>query len=615
MTYSAINIFFKRASWTTSIFVIVFSFWGLGTFSCKHYTKKNFRHEHEKKILVNKPIKDLALFPINAPRFRLSELENRKAIVFFMRDRNCRLSEKYGHFISQLEKKYLKKGILFVYNYVGRTNPKENSKRDLKKFHFKGPYLIDSRQTVSNSLSAQTTGEVFILTPKSRHIIYQGKINLPKPDSPLKNHFVSHIFEELLSGKKVIPRKILPAPGNQIVRPIIKSKVFWHDVSPIIQKKCTSCHNPSGSGPIDYLSYEDITGRKAMFKYVIENDLMPPWAAHSHITSFKNDISLTVYEKALLMKWLNTGLKRKIRKNVFPKIVTEKKNQQIIKYPDYVIKLPKQSKISATGFMPYQKFTVKTHFPEEKWIKEVEFILKPKVLHHVLFEICDSNNSYNSLTCRSGSSLRNVRNETIFSPLFVWAPGVKKYRHLPENTGIRIPKNAEIKVEMHYEPIGKEVIDDMTEIRFVFYKHPPKNQYAALVIRNKALKIPPEVSNYKNETVYNLKESVLLTAVSSHMHLRGKASSIVIIEPNGSNKVILNLDPYNFNFQRPYIFKEPVKVLKDSKIKCINWFDNSSRNLVNPNFKQTVLWGLKTTDEMSECWLSVTLPVSPNANF
>ena len=45
--------------------------------------------------------------------------------------------------------------------------------------------------------------------------------------------------------------------------------------------------------------------------------------------------------------------------------------------------------ISAEGFNGYKIFVIQTNFKEDKWIKSVQFHLKPKVIHHMWFFIMD----------------------------------------------------------------------------------------------------------------------------------------------------------------------------------------------------------------------------------
>ena len=546
-------------------------------------------------------IKDLKFFPINGLRFRISELNGFKAIAVFMRDGDCPLSERYGSYIADLEAEYSKKGIKFIYNYVGKTAPIRNAKKDLTKFGFRGPYFIDSKQTIIRALSAQTAGEVFILNAE-RKIIYKG----PVVDLSVKpnNHYVSDILKTALSAERIVPKEISVKKSSNCVisRPVIKKRVFWSDVAPVIQKKCTSCHNPSGSGPIDYLSYEDVAGRKAMFRYVIENDLMPPASPHSYSASFRDEISLTSDEKSLLIKWLNTGskIKKKSARNL-----QSPSSETGIHNPDYSITFP-EIKIPAEGAVPVKRFIMKTRFPTDKYIKELEFITKPKVLHHITLNICEKKKGFNNCADRPGAGKYMIAGSS-----FGWAPGAEKHEVLPDDTGIKIPKNAEIILYLHYEPVGREIIDGLTEIRFLFHKHPPSNQLAVLKLYDTSLKIPPEMSNYKSSLFYRVKNSPLtLMAVIPHMHLRGKASSALFTEPSGKINIFFNLDPWNFKSQMKYLFENPVVIPKNSTLQCINWFDNSSDNIINPNPKKTVSYGFREQDEMSMCIFYIVLPVS-----
>ena len=360
--------------------------------SCVHYMKQHKNHhdhsstyQQESPSFLNQVIRDISLFPINSERVRLSELENKKAIVFFMREKDCPISEKYGPRIARLERQYSKKGIQFIYNYVGQVKSKESAMSDLKKFGFKELYLIDSKQTIIHALSAKTTGDVFILTSQ-RKVIYKGPLDdqyhLLKSAVKPKNNYVVDILDNILSEKNIVPKEI-PASGCIITRPVIK-KVFWHDVAPIIQKKCTICHNPTGSGPMNYLNYKDVAGRQSMFKYVIENDLMPPWYVDPNTGPWKNDLSLTPKEKAMLLKWVNDGSPKKKWKKIKSLEIPKKK---FIKEPDYVIKLKDPIKIPKTGIIPYKEFIITTDFKEDKWIKSYEFILKPKIIHHAFVTI------------------------------------------------------------------------------------------------------------------------------------------------------------------------------------------------------------------------------------
>ena len=97
------------------------------------------------------------------------------------------------------------------------------------------------------------------------------------------------------------------------------------------------------------------------------------------------------------------------------------------------------------------------------------------------------------------------------------------------------------------------------------------------------------------------------------MHLRGKASSIFVIDPKGARKRIFGVDPYIKTFERSYMLKHPLIIYKNSIVECVNWFDNSKDNPLNPNPNKEVNFGLFTEDEMSECYLSWKVPLDSNS--
>ena len=111
---------------------------------------------------------------------------------------------------------------------MGQVRTERSAKEDLERFGFKDSYVIDSRQTTVNALGAETTGDVFILTPE-RKVIYRGPIDdqyhLLKTAPKVKNHYVSDRLSALVSGQEIAPKE-LPAPGCIISRPITKKSLF-----------------------------------------------------------------------------------------------------------------------------------------------------------------------------------------------------------------------------------------------------------------------------------------------------------------------------------------------------------------------------------------------------
>ena len=590
-------------------FSIVFSL----SLSCVHYLKKTDSLAPEKTSL--KIIRDLSFFPMNGERFRLSELEKKvKAVVIFMRERNCPISEKYGSRIAHLEKQYSKKGIKFIYNYVGQVKRDESAIDDLKRFGFKEPYVIDSKQIVLTALNAKTTGDVFILSPE-RKIVYRGPVDdqyhLLRSALRAKNNYVSDILDAIVSGKNIEPKE-LPAPGCIINRPVIKKKLFWSDVAPIIQKKCTICHNPSSSGFINYINYKDVSKRKAMFKYVVENDLMPPWSVDPNTGPWENDLSLTPKEKAMLLKWVDDGCLKK-KKQIEPLWA---KSALKSTEESYIIRLPEKVEIPAEGFNEYKHYVIRTNFKEDKWIKRVDFFLKPKVMHHAFLVFMDEKTSSHNPEDVLDMGFHNIfqNAESIFGASATQMDKKAGFFH-SEEIGYKLPRSSIAFLQVHYESIGQKVIDEKTHFRIHFHKKKPKYKSVAITLSADTINIPPQKSNIKISQSLKVQRDMNLLAVRSHMHLRGKASSIYVVYPNGEKERIFGIDPYFSIFERKYEMKKPLVLVKGSILKCIIWYDNSSKNVVNPDPTQYVTKGPYLKDEMGNCYFSIIFPVDTEAKF
>ena len=557
--------------------------------------------------VLNKKIRDITFWPLNSLSFRLSELKEKKGFVLVMREKDCPISEKYGGRLKEMEEEYSKKGIQFIYVYVGQVRPHEMARADLKNFGFKSPYVVDLKQRIINILSAETTGDVFVLTPE-RKVIYRGPLDdqyyVLKKRIKAKKHYVRDVLGGLLKGKELKPRE-LPAPGCIISRPVLPEVVFWKDVSLIIRNKCTSCHNPKSIGPMDFMRYEDVAGRGRMFEYVVKNDLMPPWHVADNLeTKFKGDLSLGVKEKAMLLKWARQGFKK--GKDFKDEALWEREKEREKIQPDYVIQLPEKVIIPKEGWL-YKHFLYDPKLKKDKWIKYIKFNMKPKVIHHAILFIMKSDFRRNQLS--------NLHDYTVNEIGF---GGSSFKQSQDKHLTVRIPAKHKLLVQIHYEAQGKEITDDYSHIQIKFHKKKPEHEKIHLAQRLKSeIRIPPHESHYHIKKSVKIKNPIKrLNVIFPHMHLRGKRVSLYLMDSKGNRKRLFGLDPWSILFERGYTLKTSLHIPKESVLEYHYLYDNSSNNVSNPNPNKEVLFGLdKTESEMGMIKLMHQIPLSSSINF
>jgi hypothetical protein len=174
----------------------------------------------------------------------------------------------------------------------------------------------------------------------------------------------------------------------------------------------------------------------------------------------------------------------------------------------------------------------------------------------------------------------------------------------------RIPAGSKLIFQVHYTPVGTPQ-EDRSELGLIFAN---EREVSYEVVTTSAfqrrLRIPPGEQNYRAEaTRAPLVADSLLLALMPHMHLRGKAFRYEAIFPDGTRQILLDVPHYDFNWQTRYILEEPMSLPAGTRIHCTATYDNSAKNLNNPDPSQWVTWGDQTWDEMMIGYFDIALPM------
>ena len=94
-----------------------------------------------------------------------------------------------------------------------------------------------------------------------------------------------------------------------------------------------------------------------------------------------------------------------------------------------------------------------------------------------------------------------------------------------------------------------------------------------------------------------------------HTHVRGKRWIYDATYPDGRKETLLSVPNYDFNWQTDYVFKQPLKLPKGTKIHATAWYDNSTANKSNPDPTKDVWWGDQTWEEMM--FTGLTFSIDP----
>ena len=392
---------------------------------------------------------------------------------------------------------------------------------------------------------------------------------------------------------------------------------FTKDVAPILYKNCTSCHRPGEIAPMSLLTYEDARPRAKAIRDEISEGAMPPWHADPKIGHFSNERHLTDTERSILLRWAAGGAPKGDPKDQPP--IPKYTDGWTIGEPDLVLPLPQEYKVPADGFVDNEYIEIPTNLKEDRWVQALE--VRPgnrAVVHHVIVYARTPQPERRPSAFRPAQGMeipagqsggqeepegqKRTRGQSLFRLPAVSGrrlAGLLQARAAvyEPGTAMLLRAGTTLVLQMHYTPNGTATTD-RTRVGIKFASAPPKEELRLTALLNGTLKIPAGAPDYSLAAEMTTTADVTLRQILPHTHLRGKSWEYTITYPDGRNEVILSVPNYDFNWQTSYVFAEPLKLPKGTKLRAVAHYDNSTANNSNPDPTVDVHWGDQTWEEM-----------------
>ena len=333
-----------------------------------------------------------------------------------------------------LKTAYAGKGVDFmmVDSKLGET--REKVIPDAAAAHIDMPILFDYQQLIGEGLGLTRAAEVIIVDPRSWTVAFRG---------PVSSASTKRALDGLIAGQTVnLPAQA--ARGGAIAFPM-KAEVtkaanitYVRDIAPIIQAKCTGCHQPGGIGPMTLNSYEDLRGHAPMIREVIRTQRMPPYHPDPTVGHFKDDDSLSADQIKTLVHWVEAGAPRGTGDDPLAKIKFQAPVWPL-GTPDVIVDIP-AVQIPATGVMDYQRPSVVNNMPEGRWMKATTFHISDRqVVHHILTTVIPGEH-------KAGEAL----SETSAGGVSIGGYGPGRLSNLtPPDMGVWIPERGSVVFQNH----------------------------------------------------------------------------------------------------------------------------------------------------------------------
>ncbi|MBI3853504.1 MAG: redoxin domain-containing protein [Verrucomicrobia bacterium] len=517
-------------------------------------------------------------------------------VVLVVAGNGCPIVRQSIATIKALRDRFADKKVVFWLLDPNSQDDQASSVEEAKEFSIDLPILMDKNQLVARSLTANRTAEAIAISTKDWKIFYRGAIDdrlgygTQKVKPP--KTYLANALENFLAGKKVSP-STTPVKGCAVSFVTItpkegKTVSYAKEVAPILQKHCVTCHSHGNIGPFAMSSYEKVKGWSSTIQEVLLEQRMPPWHADPHHGAFANDRSLSSEEIQTLVTWIDQGKPRGAGNDPLAAQPSKTTEEWALGKPDYIVQIPKEVTVEATGVFPYRYMIVKSPIPEDAWLSAaVVRASNRKVLHHCLVFVKYPKDAEHPQPDNKGGI------DGFFTG---YVPGTEQTT-FPEGTGKFLPKGALFIFQLHYTATGKEE-KDQTEIGLYLSKTKPPMELQTRAAAQTRLDIPPGDPNYEVQGSFTFQRDSLLYEMSPHMHFRGARCLYEAVYPDGKRERLLSVPNYDFNWQTTYRLAEPKRMPAGTKLICTGAFDNSPQNPANPDPTKLVHFGEQTFDEM-----------------
>jgi len=375
------------------------------------------------------------------------------------------------------------------------------------------------------------------------------------------------------------------------------SLTFSKDIAPIFFKNCVGCHRPGEIAPMSLITYKEVRPWAKAIREKIATREMPPWHLDSQYGHWQNDRRLAQKEIDAVVAWIDAGAAEGNPKDLpaLPKLASGWQ----IGEPDMVFQMPAEFTVPAEGAVPYQYFAVPTNFKEDRYVQALEARAgNLSVVHHIVMMVREPGEQ-----TRQRGQTRNFNiADGILGAL---SPGQTPFIAQPGQAKL-IKAGSQLVFQMHYTPNGTET-KDRSSVGLIFAKGPVEkivNTKAAFDIK---FVIPPGAPNYEVKSIYEFEQDSHIVSLMPHMHLRGKDIVYRAVYPDGRSEILLSVPRYNFNWQVYYYPTKPLAVPKGTRIEAVAHYDNSIKNLRNPDPTKAVRFGEQTWDEMMNAFFDFTI--------
>ena len=379
--------------------------------------------------------------------------------------------------------------------------------------------------------------------------------------------------------------------------------MYWRDCSP--------CHRPGGAGPFDLLSYADVRKRGNFLVAVTQSRYMPPWQPEPGFAEFIGERRLSDKQIEMLRQWVSEASVEGDPDHLPP--VPDWPTGWFLGKPDLEVVMPRPYTLAAEsrteGTDIFRTFVIPIPLESTRYVRALELRPgNPKVVHHIVGGLDPTPRSRQRDEQDPVPGFDGMRSTQVALPpgghVLVWTPG-KVPRESAEGMNWGLREGTDLVLEFHMQPSGKSELVQPS-VGLYFSDEAPTRTPFILILGSITIDIPAGAKAHWIEDSYVLPVDVDALGLYPHAHFLGKEIEVYALLPDGTQRWLIYIRDWDFNWQDDYLYSEPISLPRGTRVVLRCRYDNSVDNRYNPNDPpRRVLYGPNSSDEMGEVWIQM----------
>ena len=364
------------------------------------------------------------------------------------------------------------------------------------------------------------------------------------------------------------------------------SQPTWkEDIYPIILMHCSECHDGTGAGPFELLTYDSIANRATFIAELIDEKLMPPWLPSSKGVPLQGERCMSNEQIELFKQWIKAGKPKGegpdivvCQGEVDPPNAIGQTNSQA----SWVI--PAESGIRwHEGVLDKRTFILPINNPLPLKVNKIQYKTTAEQAVQMVGFVFDGTGQGRDVDSWDVEPGYEMMGDIGWIPSGAHGkvgPGAGGV-FVPPGFYFEIPANADLVAETHFKPRGKEE-HLSSSVSLWETTNMDARKLLPIVTMIRRIVLEPEATDVIEGESVQLQYAVDVVGLTPRAGAECESMRLSATFPDGKEKLLLEIPRWDPHYGETVFFVKPVRLSANTTITSSWTYNNSASNPRNP---------------------------------